>query len=132
MGNDKDQSAELQQLRRQLADLHDEVARNEGILRKSQDRELALLQAGDLRALFRTMVIGLADSCGLAQVTIVVCDPDHDIRHLLVAGGKCRGLGSLDALCESTNKIRQLVADGDEAGFAELMNKGREYLAKRR
>ncbi len=87
MGNDKDQSAELQQLRRQLADLHDEVARNEGILHKSQDRELALLQAGDLRALFRTMVIGLADSCGLAQVTVVVCDPDHDIRHLLVAGG---------------------------------------------
>ena len=87
MGNDKDQSAELQQLRRQLADLHDEVARNEGILHKSQDRELALLQAGDLRALFRTMVIGLADSFGLAQVTVVICDPDHDLRHLLVAGG---------------------------------------------
>ena len=42
------------------------------------------------------------------------------------------GLGSLDALCESANKIRQLVADGDEAGFVELMNKGRDYLAMRR
>jgi len=33
------------------------------------------------------MVIGLADSCGLAQITVVICDPDHDIRHLVVAGG---------------------------------------------
>ncbi len=87
MGNNKDTSAELQQLRRQLSELHDEVARNDGILRKSQERELALLQAGDLRALFRTMVIGLADSFGLAQVTVVIFDPDHDLRHLLVAGG---------------------------------------------
>ncbi len=72
MGNDEDQSAELQQLRWQLADLHDEVARNEGILRKSQDRELALLQAGDLRALFRTMVIGLADSCVRRKISFVL------------------------------------------------------------
>ena len=42
------------------------------------------------------------------------------------------GLGPLQALCESAEKIRQLVADRDEAGFVELMAKGREYLAKRR
>jgi chorismate mutase/prephenate dehydrogenase len=41
------------------------------------------------------------------------------------------GLRSLDALCESVNKIRQLVADDDEEGFIELMNKGRDYLAMR-
>lgn len=42
------------------------------------------------------------------------------------------GLGPLDALCESVSKIRQLVADDDEEGFIELMNKGRDYLAMRR
>jgi diguanylate cyclase (GGDEF)-like protein len=87
MGNEKDLSAELDRVRAQLAELHAEVARNDSILRKSEERELALLQAEDLRGLFRTMINGLADSYGLDQVTVVICDPDHDVRHLLVAGG---------------------------------------------
>jgi diguanylate cyclase (GGDEF)-like protein len=95
-------SAELEDIRAQLAELHQEVARNEGILRKSQGRELALLHAVDLRALFQTMIFGLADSCGLAQVTVVICDPDHDVRHLLIAGGtepeELPGLLFVDAL----------------------------------
>jgi chorismate mutase/prephenate dehydrogenase len=41
------------------------------------------------------------------------------------------GLGPLDALCESAERIRQMVATGDEAGFVELMEKGREYMALR-
>ncbi len=87
MGQEINQSGELERLRAQLAELHTKVARNEGILHKSQQRELALLQADDLRALFRTMINTLAKSYDLAQVTVVICDPDHDIRHLLVAGG---------------------------------------------
>jgi chorismate mutase/prephenate dehydrogenase len=42
------------------------------------------------------------------------------------------GLGPLDALCESVNRIRKLVAEGDEAGFVHMMKQGREYLATRR
>ncbi len=42
------------------------------------------------------------------------------------------GLAPLDALCESAEKIRQLVAAGDESGFVNLMQKGRDYLATRR
>jgi chorismate mutase / prephenate dehydrogenase len=42
------------------------------------------------------------------------------------------GLGPLDALCESTERIRQLVASGDEAGFVALMERGKEYMALRR
>ncbi len=81
------QSADLETARAQLTELHAEVARNEGILNKSQERELVLLQADDLCTLFRTMINTLAKSYGLAQVTVVICDPDHDIRHLLIAGG---------------------------------------------
>ncbi len=102
MGERKNQSAELEQVRAQLAELHSEVARNEGILNKSQERELALLQADDLCDLFRTMINTLAKSYGLAQVTVVICDPDHDIRHLLIAGGsqpeELPGLLFVDAL----------------------------------
>jgi len=42
------------------------------------------------------------------------------------------GLSPLDALCESAGRIRELVAAGDEAGFVELMQAGRDYLATRR
>lgn len=33
------------------------------------------------------MVDGLRDSYGLEYVSVVLCDPDHDIRHLLMANG---------------------------------------------
>lgn len=42
------------------------------------------------------------------------------------------GLGPLDALCESAARIRALVAEGNEAEFVELMQKGGNYLATRR
>ena len=42
------------------------------------------------------------------------------------------GLAPLEALCESAERIRQLVASGDQAGFVKMMHKGREYLATRR
>ncbi len=41
------------------------------------------------------------------------------------------GLAPLDALTEATEKIRELVASGDEEGFVELMLKGRDYFALR-
>ena len=41
------------------------------------------------------------------------------------------GLGPLDALCEAARRIRETVADGDEAAFVDLMERGRDYLAMR-
>lgn len=41
------------------------------------------------------------------------------------------GLGPLDALCEAASRIRDVVAGGDEDGFVELMEKGRQYMALR-
>lgn len=102
MGSEEALAAELERVRRQLGELSAEVARNDNILRKSEERELALLQAEDLHGLFRTMINGLAESYGLAQVSVVICDPEHDIRHLLLAGGthpeELPGLLFVDAL----------------------------------
>lgn len=84
---EEDLTWEVTRMRRQLAQLTEEVARNTAILKLSQQRELALLQAADLPALFRQMLTGLAESYKLEQVTIVLCDPDHDVRHLLIAAG---------------------------------------------
>lgn len=41
------------------------------------------------------------------------------------------GLRPLDALSEAATRIRELVASGDEAGFVELMQNGRDYFAMR-
>jgi chorismate mutase/prephenate dehydrogenase len=41
------------------------------------------------------------------------------------------GLGPLDALCEASSRIRDVVAGGDEDGFVELMEKGKQYMALR-
>jgi len=41
------------------------------------------------------------------------------------------GLDPLDALCEAASRIREVVAGGDEKGFVELMQKGRQYMALR-
>jgi len=72
---------------RRLEELTAEVAQNEAKMRRSQQRELRLLQADNLQALIRELTDGLRDSYGLAAVSLVLCDPDHDIRHLLLASG---------------------------------------------
>jgi chorismate mutase/prephenate dehydrogenase len=41
------------------------------------------------------------------------------------------GLDPLDALCDASQRIRDVVASGDEKAFVELMQKGKEYLALR-
>jgi two-component system cell cycle response regulator len=72
---------------RKLAALTAEVARNDDKMRRSQQRELRLLQADDLGSLMSEMLLGLRASYGLEYVSVVLCDPDHDIRHLLLAAG---------------------------------------------
>jgi chorismate mutase/prephenate dehydrogenase len=42
------------------------------------------------------------------------------------------GLDPLDALLGAAQRIREVVAEGDEDAFVELMQKGREYMALRK
>jgi diguanylate cyclase (GGDEF)-like protein len=79
--------AQLAGAYRRRDELIAEVACNAEKLQRSQQRELKLLQAEDLDALLHVMVDGLRDSYGLEYVSVVLCDPDHDIRHLLMANG---------------------------------------------
>ena len=72
---------------KRLAELTAEAANNAQILKRTQARELMLLRADSLSQLLRTMVEGLRDSYGLDAVSVVLLDPQHEIRHLLVAGG---------------------------------------------
>ena len=80
-------SAQLEAARRRLDELTDEVARNDEKMQRTQQRELLLLQAEDHDALLGVLIDGLRVSYGLEYVSVVLCDPDHDIRHLLMANG---------------------------------------------
>ena len=73
-----------EKLREQLAALTSEAEKNHIIRERSQARELCLLQAESLSDLMERLVAGLANSFGLSNVTLLVCDPHHEIRHLLM------------------------------------------------
>lgn len=70
-------------LQERLMQLTEEVSRNDSLFRKTQERELELLRAGSLTQLFERLIEGLKGSYQLDGVTLVLHDPQHEIRHLL-------------------------------------------------
>jgi len=74
-------------LQERLKDLTEEVSRNEALLRKTQERELELLRAGSLAQLLERLIHGLRVSYQLDAVTLVLNDPQHEIRHLMAGDG---------------------------------------------
>jgi len=85
--NSADLQLEVSRLRQRIAALTEEAATNERVLKKTQQRELELLKATDLPSLFEVICERLMVSYALDQVTLMLWDPDHEIRHLLLAGG---------------------------------------------
>jgi diguanylate cyclase (GGDEF)-like protein len=84
LGMDAD-DRELIDLRRRLAAMTDEARKNEEAWQRSQRREMALLEAETLAALLDRLTNGLQQSYQLAAATLVLADPDHEVRHLLMA-----------------------------------------------
>jgi two-component system cell cycle response regulator len=60
---------------------------DEGLLRAALARESALLQAQSLPELLTVMVEGLRAALAVESVTLIVQDPQHEIRHLLLGDG---------------------------------------------
>src|ERR1700677_3884672 len=83
-----DTDREIEDLRKRLAEMTAEASNNETILKRTQARELTLLRADSLSQLLHAMVSGLRDSYALDAVSVVLLDPQHEVRHLLVAGGE--------------------------------------------
>ena len=78
---------ENEDLKKRLKELTAEAANNEVILRRTQARELTLMRADSLAQLLRALVDGLRESYSLDAISVVLLDPQHEIRHLLLAGG---------------------------------------------
>src|ERR1700735_3770923 len=82
-----DLTQENEDLKRRLMEMTAEAANNETILKRTQARELTLLRADTLTQLLHAMVDGLRESYSLNAVSVVLLDPQHEVRHLLMAGG---------------------------------------------
>ena len=97
-----DAESEIELLRAELARLKTEAARNAEKMQKCQARELRILNAPDLAALFRELGAGLKESYALDSTSVILADPDHDVRHLLLASGEpaeqIEGLALVDSL----------------------------------
>jgi len=99
-------------LQERLRDLTDEVTRNEVLLRKTQERELELLRASSLAQLLERLIHGLRTSYQLDAVTLVLTDPDHEIRHLMAGDGfpgeELRQVQFVDALKDVAPRLPDL------------------------
>ncbi|HEY0748019.1 MAG TPA: DUF484 family protein [Steroidobacteraceae bacterium] len=78
---------ENEDLKKRLAEMTAEASNNETIMKRTQARELTLLRADTLSQLLHALVDGLRESYALDAVSVVLLDPQHEVRHLLVAGG---------------------------------------------
>src|SRR6202142_1981573 len=76
-----------EELKKRLAEMTAEAANNETIMKRTQARELTLLRADSLAQLLHAMGGGLKESYSLDAVSVVLPDPQHEVRHLLIAGG---------------------------------------------
>jgi diguanylate cyclase (GGDEF)-like protein len=79
--------AEIEELRARLRRLSDEAAENEKKLKRAQERQIDLLRAETLPDLFAVVTRRLAASYALDAVTLVLEDPHHEIRHLMLGTG---------------------------------------------
>jgi diguanylate cyclase (GGDEF)-like protein len=79
--------AQLNAAQKKLEELTAAAARNEEAMRRTHQRELRLLQADSLDTLIATLTDGLRVSYGVGYVSLVLCDANHDVRHLLLANG---------------------------------------------
>ncbi len=99
-------------LQDRLRDLREEVSRNEALLHKTQERELDLLRAGSLAQLMERLIHGLKASYQLDGVTLVLNDPQHEIRHLMAGDGflvdELREVHFVDALKDVAPRLPDL------------------------
>lgn len=88
----------------------------------------ALAESGEAAPKLAQMSSTTFDSQLLVSEAVAQDNPYlyFEIQHL-----NRYGQGALTALADAAGRIRELVAAGDEAGFVELMQKGRDYFAMR-
>ena len=88
----------------------------------------ALAESGEAAPKLATMSSTTFDAQLLVSAAVARDNPHlyFEIQNLNKFGTE-----PLDALCDAANRIREAVVSNDQAGFVELMEKGRQYMALR-
>lgn len=74
-------------LRQKLSELTEEARLSEETFRRCHEREISLLDAENLAQLLHLLTNGLQQSFRLPAISLVLPDPDHELRHLLSISG---------------------------------------------
>lgn len=77
----------LEAVQAQLHQLVAEAKQNQKVMQRLQQQELELLRAASLPDFLRRATAGLKTAYGLDAVTLIVEDPHHEVRHLLIGNG---------------------------------------------
>ena len=107
-----DHERELKILRRRLAVLTEEARKNDDAWRRAQAREMELLEAATLDTLLERMTDGLKESYRLEAATLLVADPDHEIRRLLAPHGRLGTPQGGVLFVDSVHGVAPAVAPG--------------------
>ena len=109
-----DHDSDMNRLRRRLAVLTDEARKNDEAWRRAQAREMELLEADTLDALLERLTVGLRSSYRLEASTLVIADPDHEIRRLLAPQGRPMSPGGV-VFVDSVHGVAPAVAAGRDS-----------------
>jgi two-component system cell cycle response regulator len=112
----RDNDGELNALRRRLAALTEEARRNEDAWQRAHRREMALLEAATLGDLLERLTDDLRVSYRLAAATLVLADPEHEIRHLLLGQGRRLADYPGVLFVDSTHALAPQLASGPWLG----------------
>ncbi|MEJ1381857.1 MAG: sensor domain-containing diguanylate cyclase [Candidatus Sedimenticola sp. (ex Thyasira tokunagai)] len=85
--SDQDLAAENRLLQQQLKCQSEEASHNEAILKRFHERELTLLASEGLPELLNCLTEEMKHSFGLPVTSLVLHDPNHELRHLLLHTG---------------------------------------------
>jgi diguanylate cyclase (GGDEF)-like protein len=107
-----DHEHELTQLRSRLAALTEEARKNDDAWRRAQAREMELLEAETLDALLERLTAGMRASYRLEAATLVIADPEHEIRRLLAPPGRHGGSHADVMFVDSVHGVAPAVAAG--------------------
>lgn len=106
----KYREVEIAELRRRIAYLTEEARKNEETWKRSQRREMALLEAENLPELFELLTTGMRRGYRLDDASVAIADPDHEIRRLLRGQGRSSdefpGVLFVDAVGSLIPKLR--------------------------
>lgn len=79
----RDPEDQNRKLRQRLTELTNDAMHNEQVLKRFQERELELLTSETLPELLQSLTKGMRDSFKVEVSSLILHDPDHELRHLL-------------------------------------------------